>query len=459
MSENPIAATQPVDQPAEEFNFKQLLPILLIVFVDILGLTIIIPVLPFYAIAFNASPLMIGLVVTTYPLMQFIFVPILGALSDRFGRKPILAAAQIGTFVSLLVLGFANSLWMLFFARAIDGITGANLATVQSAITDSTSAQNRAKGLGLIGATFGIGFVLGPVLSGIALGLSDNNYSAPAFMAAGFAFISFLLTSFVFKETLPPEKRGNPRPLSRNFGQMITALGDSRLGVLFLLALLLQTIFGSFQATFAPFTLNRLGLNSFGNAIFFAAFGIVIAIVQGGLIGPLSKRFGERKLIFAGLLFFATGFLLASFTPQQPVSWYSEAEMRQELSQQSGGSIETTNEQLSLLPPETTTKGNGALWYMLLTLLPMPFGFALMSPSISSLITKRAEPQRIGEALGLSAAYTAGGSIIGPLLGGGIFELLGPNAVYITNGLLALLLFWFLRKRLLDVPTEAQIKI
>lgn len=455
MSNNPSSGIQSVkDQSIDEFNFKQLLPILLIVFVDILGLTIIIPVLPFYAIAFNASPLMIGFVVATYPLMQFVFVPVLGALSDRFGRKPILAAAQLGTFSSLLVLGFAHSLWMLFFARAIDGITGANLATVQSAITDSTSSQNRAKGLGLIGATFGVGFVLGPVLSGIALGLSDNNYSAPAFMAAGFAFLSFLLTTFVFKETLPPEKRGNPRPLSRNFGQMITALGDSRLGILFLLALLLQTIFSSFQATFAPFTLNRLGLNSFGNAIFFAAFGVVVATVEGGMIGPLSKRFGERKLIFAGLLFFAAGFLLVSFTPQQPVSWYSEAEMRQELSQQSGGSIETTNEQLSLLPTETN-KGNTALWYMLITLLPVPLGFALMSPSISSLITKRAEPQRIGEALGLSAAYTAGGSIIGPLLGGGIFELLSPNAVYILNGLLALLLFWFLWKRLLDVPTEA----
>ena len=425
---------------------------------DILGLTIIIPVLPFYAIAFDAGPLMIGLAVTTYPLMQFIFGPILGALSDRFGRMPVLAAAQIGTFVSLLVLGFSNSLWMLFFARAIDGITGANLSTVQSAITDSTSAENRAKGLGLIGATFGIGFVLGPVLSGVALALSNNNYSAPAFMAAGFAFTSFLLTTFVFKETLPPEKRGNSRPISRNFGQMITALGDSKLGILFLLALLLQTIFGSFQATFAPFTLNRLGLNSFGNAIFFSVFGIVIAIVQGGLIGPLSKRFGERKLIFAGLLFFAAGFLLTSFTPQQPVSWYSETEMRQELSQQSGGSMETTTEQLALLPT-TTNQGNSALFYMLLALLPMPFGFALMSPSISSLVTKRAEPQRIGEALGLSAAYTAAGSIIGPLLGGGVFELFGPNAVFVTNGLLALLLFWFLRKRLLDVPIEAHVEV
>ncbi|MBV7333270.1 MFS transporter [Chloroflexi bacterium TSY] len=452
----------------DTLNFRRLLPVLVIVFVDVMGLTIIIPIIPFYALAFDATPLIIGLLVSCYPLMQFLFVPILGALSDRIGRKPVLAAAQVGTFTSLLIMGFASNLWMLFLARLVDGITGANLATVQSAITDSTSPQNRAKGLGLIGAIFGISFILGPVLSGVALRLSGNNYSAPAFMAAGFALVSILLTTFVFEETLPPEKRGQGQSRRHNVGRMIRALSDPKLGVLFLLVWLLQTIFGSFQATFAPFTLNRLGLNSFGNAIFFATFGLVIAFVQGGLVGPLSKRFGERRLIFVGLASFAMGFLLTSFTPQQVVPWYTQQAMIDELTQQTTiveGEVEVSKEngaapspspeQLALLPPETN-KGTSALIYMLLALLPVPFGFALMSPNISSLITKRADPKQIGEALGLNAAFMALGTATGPSIGGIIFDFLGPQLLYAIIGLAAIGLLFIMLNRLRSLPLEKQ---
>nr|HMQ53854.1 MFS transporter [Anaerolineae bacterium] len=170
----------PTQSSPPKLNFRQLLPILVIVLVDVMGLTIISPVLPFYALAFDASPLTIGLLISSYPLMQFFFVPILGTLSDRFGRKPVLAIAQVGTFCSLLLLGVANTLSLVFFSRIVDGITGANLATVQSAISDSTSPRDRARGLGLIGATFGLGYILGPMISGLTLRLTDNNYSAPA---------------------------------------------------------------------------------------------------------------------------------------------------------------------------------------------------------------------------------------------------------------------------------------
>ena len=190
-------------------SFRQLLPILFIVFVDTMGLTIILPLIPFYVLAFDAPPFAVGLLVTAYALAQLLFAPLLGRLSDRFGRKPILVTSQIGTFGSLLLLGFAWALPVIFISRLLDGITGANLSTVQSAVSDMTDEKGRAQGLGLVGAAYGVGFVAGPLLGGVALRLGSNNYAAPAFLAAGFAFLSILLTTFIFRETLPQSQRKN----------------------------------------------------------------------------------------------------------------------------------------------------------------------------------------------------------------------------------------------------------
>ena len=429
-------------QTENTLDFKKLVPVLVVVLVDVLGLTILIPVLPYYAIAFGADALTLGLLGSAYPAMQFIFAPILGNLSDRIGRKPVLATAQMGTFFSLLLLGFSGALWVVFLSRILDGITGANFSTAQSVITDSTDEENRARGLGLIGATFGIGFVIGPALSGLALWASGNNYSAPAFLAAGFAFVSVLLTTFMLEETHPPEKRGTPsKERGLNFGRMRDYMLHPTLGVIFLFVFLNQVIFGSFQLTFAPFTLTKLGLNSLGNVMFFSAFGIISAIMQGGLAGPLNKRFGEQKLVYAGLLIFGMGFFLTGFTPSQPVSWYSRDALVAELQQGSATTAqETLDEQLQLLPEEGIEQGNSALFYMLGTMLLVPIGFGLIGPNISSLLTKRADPQKIGEVLGVSAAITALGSVIGPLAGGAIFEGIGPNWVFLLGGIAAFFL-------------------
>lgn len=439
--------TQDTTKQGDGLDFKKLIPVLVIVLVDVLGITIIIPILPLYAIAFDASPLLIGALGTSYPAMQFLFVPILGSLSDRYGRKPVLAGAQLGTFISLLIFGFAGSLWMLFFSRIVDGITGANLATAQAVITDSTPPQDRARGLGLIGAVFGIGFILGPVISGIALALTNNNYGAPAFVAASFAFLSAMLTIFVLPETHPPEKRGRGKIAGRSIRQMAASLTSPTLGILFIFVLLLQVVFGSFQLTFAPFTLNRLGLNSVGNTLFFAMFGVILAFVQGGLVGPLTKRFGERQMIFIGIILFAVGFFLAGFTPQQAVPWYSEQALIEELQQQTPTGLVSDNEQLALLPPETD-KGWFSLVYLLTVLLPMPVGISLIQPNINSLITKRSDPQKIGEALGIAASFTALGTAIGPLFGGWLFEAVGPNALYMLNGVIGFFLFLLMIWRL-----------
>src|SRR5512138_569301 len=190
-----------LEQSVEKLDFKRILPVLVIVLVDLMGLSIIIPLLPLFAARFGATPFLVGVLQAAYPLMQFIGAPILGRLSDRFGRRPILIASQIGTLAGFVLLGFANTLWLLFLSRIIDGLSGANISTAQAAIADRTNEKTRTQGLGLVGAAFGVGFVLGPIIAYIVLALSGGDYRTVALTAAFFSFVSILLTTFWFSET------------------------------------------------------------------------------------------------------------------------------------------------------------------------------------------------------------------------------------------------------------------
>ncbi len=299
-------------------DFKKILPVFVIVLIDLLGLTIIIPLMPLYATAFGANALVIGMLGAAYPVMQFIGAPILGRLSDRYGRKPVLVVSQIGTLVGFIVLGLASSLWMLFLARIIDGISGANIATAQAAITDSTNEKNRTQGLGLIGAAFGLGFIIGPVIAFVSLALSGNDYRVPAFVAAVFSALSILLTWFWFQETLPAERRGesNDGKPALSFGAMLRAVRHPSVGFLLLLIFAQQIAFGGFEQLLALFTLNRMGLNASGNSIIFVFVGVIVVAVQGGFIGPWSRRFGDRRLVYMGLAALAAGLILISLTPR-----------------------------------------------------------------------------------------------------------------------------------------------
>jgi DHA1 family tetracycline resistance protein-like MFS transporter len=254
----------------DKLDFKKILPIFVIVLIDLLGLTIIIPLMPLYATSFGANALVIGFLGAAYPVMQFIGAPLLGRLSDQYGRKPVLVVSQIGTLAGFLVLGFANSLWLLFLARIIDGLSGANISTAQAAITDNTTEKNRTQGLGLLGAAFGLGFVIGPVIAFASLALSGDNYRVPAFVAAVFSLVSILLTWFWLEESLPPEKRGQSsgKP-SLSFKTMLLALRHPAVGMLLALMFAQQIAFGGFEQLLSLFTLNRLGLNASGNSVIF----------------------------------------------------------------------------------------------------------------------------------------------------------------------------------------------
>jgi DHA1 family tetracycline resistance protein-like MFS transporter len=185
---------------------KRLLILFLIVFIDLLGFSLILPLLPFYAETFGATPFQIGLLVASYAAAQLIGAPLLGRMSDRFGRRPVLFISLIGTFIGFLMLGFANSLWMLFASRLLDGFTGGNISVAQAYITDVTDESNRAKGLGLLGAAFGLGFIIGPALGGI---LSVYGFALPAFVAAGLSLISILGVVFFLPESLTEAARAD----------------------------------------------------------------------------------------------------------------------------------------------------------------------------------------------------------------------------------------------------------
>ena len=413
---------------------KQILPVLFIVFIDTMGLTIIVPILPFYILAFDASPSAVGVLIVSYALAQLLFAPILGRLSDRFGRKPVLVISQVGTFSSLLLLAFAWALPILFLARTLDGITGANLSTVQSAVSDMTKPQTRARGLGLVGAAYGMGFVVGPLLGGLALRLGDNNYGAPALLAAGFALLSIMLTTFLFRETLPPEKRGVTKRAHGNVQRFFAGLRAPQVRSIFLLLFAAQFVFAMFTSTFALFTLNRLGFNSVNNSFFFGLFGVILILIQGVFIGRLVQRFGEYRLIVLSFVLTFVGYGMAMFAPQQAVPWYSETAMIAELSQQGA-----TLNQLSLLPSEAGS-GIGALLFVVIGLLPGPIGYALQLPTLNTLLTKRVQSTEIGQALGISAASVGAGSVLGPLLGGWLFEHFAPWAPFAINAFLSLML-------------------
>src|ERR1044071_6875918 len=178
------------ERTTDKLDFKRVLPIVAIVLVDLIGLSIIIPILPYFAARFSATPIVIGVLQASYPMMQFIGAPILGRLSDRFGRKPILIVSQIGTLAGFVLLGFANTLWLLFLSRIIDGLSGANISTAQAAIADSTNEKTRTQGLGLVGAAFGVGFILGPIIAYLVLLASKGDYRTVALTAAFFSLIS-----------------------------------------------------------------------------------------------------------------------------------------------------------------------------------------------------------------------------------------------------------------------------
>lgn len=290
-----------------------LVVIFITVFIDLVGFGIVIPVLPFYAegTKFGATPREVGLLFASYSIMQLFFAPVLGRLSDKHGRRPILLISLLGTGLGFLILGFATTLWMLFVGRIIDGISGGNISTAQAYIADVTTKENRAKGMGLIGAAFGLGFVFGPAIGGV---LSRWGVNIPFLFAGTLALANAILLYFVLPETVTPDHPARASAASgRGWRQLIDSLKNPRLGFVLTIYFLSIVAFSIMTATFSLFMMFRLGYDAFHNGWVFAFVGITSAAIQGGLIGKLVKRFGEPSLVITGGLLFSASLFAVPF--------------------------------------------------------------------------------------------------------------------------------------------------
>lgn len=368
--------------------------VFLTVFLDLVGFGIVLPLLPFYATELGASPFEVGLIIASYSAMQFLFAPIWGALSDHFGRRPLLLVGLFGSAVSYVVFGLASTLEVLLLSRVIAGIMGANIPVAQAYIADSTTLEGRARGMGLIGAAFGLGFIFGPAIGG---GLSPWGYGVPGFVAAGLSLTAAGAAWFWLPESLAPENRmkGGPGPLSAVTGRARAAsqvLARKRLrdpiGVFFL-----GTMgFAGFTTIFPLFLENPLGLTALYAGGMFALVGMVSAGVQGALIGPMVERYGEQANAALGGALLSAGVIAMGLAQ----------------------SIVAT----------------------VVSLLAVGVGWGLLAPSLQSLVSRRALANEQGQVLGVNQSASALARVIGPVAAGWAYGALGPGMGFVAGGLL-----------------------
>lgn len=289
-----------------------LLPIFLIVLVDVFGFAMVMPLLGFYAEHFGASPLTATLIVSTYAVCSLISSPILGRLSDRYGRRPLLLISQAGTCLGFLVLGYAGSLWMVFLGRILDGVTAGNLTLAQAYVSDHSTPEKRTKAFGIIGIAFGIGFLFGPFVSGE---LARFGHHVPFFFAAGLSLLSIFCTYTFLERTRPPQGAsgdgpGGRRPSTFDWRVYAEYFRRPELGRILAQFFLFSFAFSCFTSNFALFSERQFGWNAGDVGKLFAYSGLLGIILQGGILGRLVKRFGEKKLVVAGFLSLIAGYLV-----------------------------------------------------------------------------------------------------------------------------------------------------
>ena len=362
---------------SEKFFTTPLIIIFVTIFIDLIGFGMVIPILPFYASSeqFQATPFEIGILFSIYSWMQFFFSPVLGRLSDKYGRRPILFISLLGSAVGYFVVGFATTLFLVFLGRIIGGITGGNISAAQAYIADVTSKENRAKGMGLFGAAFGLGFILGPALAGI---LSKYGIHVPFYFAAILSLANAIALYFILPESLKPELRNRQHEKKGGFAEMFASLADPKFRLISLVYFLLITAFSIMTYAFVLVTAFTFDYNAEQNGYLFAYVGFIAIIMQGAVFGFAAKRFGEARLAVLGCL------ILTASLFAMP---YSEPAF-------------------------------GGLAGLLVISAFLSFGNAFASPALSSLASKNAGEHEQGRVMGVMQSGASLARAIGPMIGG-----------------------------------------
>lgn len=369
------------------------MPILfLIVLIDLIGFGLVIPLLPFYAERFAASPQQVTLLLATFSLMQMLTAPVWGRLSDRVGRRPVLMISMGAAALAYLWLAFADALWMLFAARALAGACAGNIAAAQAYIADVTPPEKRAHGMGMIGAAFGLGFIIGPALGGVVAGnqLATADLRSPGLIACGLSLAAFLGVLTLLRESLPQGLA--PRPRKGRFTALRDAVGRKTLAPLLLIFFLAILAFGGMEAVFALWAMAQFGWGPEQIGYVFTYVGLLSAIMQGGLIRRLVPRFGEERLLVVGLGLIAIGLLAIPLSHDLPL--------------------------------------------LIVAVSFLALGMGAMQPSLNSLISRRAGAEEQGEVMGVAQSVGSLSRVLGPILAGALFAGLGRGSPFLAGMLL-----------------------
>ena len=401
--------------------------IFLIVFIDLMGFGIIIPLLPFYVHDFQKHPFKVTMLFSIFSICQFIGSPILGAISDRVGRKPVLAFSQLGSAAGYVLLGVATmpqfhfsgatALVLIYASRIIDGFTGGNISTAQAYISDVTTAKNRARGMGLLGAAFGIGFALGPGLGGI---LGAVHLSLPGFVAAAFSLAAAILTL----RKLPESRTHKPTDAEAwlHPSKFVPIFQNRVLVELLAISFCLMAAFVMMETTIGLYLNQLFGWKELKVGLYFAYIGVVIAIVQGGLIGRLTRKLGEWPLAITGPVFVAVGMLGYIFTGYH--GGYGIAFLVLILA----GAINAT-------------------------------GRSIQTPTVSSLISKFSDRQQQGVIFGLYSGLSSLARVAGPMIAGAVYPYLHNTGPFLAAAIIAVAMAAWLMVLRQPVPNEATVAV
>jgi DHA1 family tetracycline resistance protein-like MFS transporter len=367
--------------------------IFLTIFVDLIGFGIVLPLLPFYAQDFGATPVVIGLIIAVHPAMQFIFAPIWGRMSDRVGRRPILLVGLVGSGISYLIFGFASNLRWLLLSRIMQGIAGANIPVAQAYIADSTNLEDRTRGMGLVGAAFGLGFIAGPAIGGV---LVNFGFAVPGFFAAALSLANAGAAYFYLPESLSREVRSRTARMSVGLLERLElAVSFGRvpaIGMLMAIFVLATFVFAAFTTVFPLWIKTSFGYDARHAGYLLAYLGLLMAIVQGRLLGPMARTFGEKRMLIA-----ASAVLVVAY---------------------------------ALLPVADRLLSLCAL------LMLVAFGSGVNWPTVTSLASQHAPMDRQGAVLGVMQSLSALGRTLGAAWAGWVFGAWTPATPFALSALL-----------------------